>query len=188
MRGVKLYVDGALGSRGAALIEPYSDDPGNLGLLVLDRRPPGGRRPPGAGGRLPGRASTPSATAAAWWRSTPWSRRSAAPRPEARFRLEHAQVLRLQDIAAHGAAGDHRLDAAHPRHLRHALGAATAWGRRGSTGAYAWRKVLDAGGRLALGSDFPVESADPRLGPLRRRHPPGPRRATRRAAGCPASG
>jgi predicted amidohydrolase YtcJ len=30
--------------------------------------------------------------------------------------------------------------------------------------AYAWRKVLDFGGRLALGSDFPVESADPRLG------------------------
>ena len=34
VRGVKLYIDGALGSRGAALIEPYSDDPNNLGLLV----------------------------------------------------------------------------------------------------------------------------------------------------------
>src|SRR5262249_6753023 len=34
VRGVKLYADGALGSRGAALVEPYSDDPGNLGLLV----------------------------------------------------------------------------------------------------------------------------------------------------------
>ena len=37
-------------------------------------------------------------------------------------------------------------------------------GPRRLAGAYAWRKVLDAGGRLALGSDFPVESADPRLG------------------------
>ena len=37
-------------------------------------------------------------------------------------------------------------------------------GERRLAGAYAWRKVLDAGGRLALGSDFPVESPDPRLG------------------------
>jgi predicted amidohydrolase YtcJ len=34
VRGVKLYADGALGSRGAALVEPYADDPGNLGLLT----------------------------------------------------------------------------------------------------------------------------------------------------------
>src|SRR4029453_5289666 len=96
VRGVKMYIDGALGSRGAALVEPYSDDPGNLGLLVssgphLEEVPrralakgfQGGIRAIGDRGGLVALDAM--------------ERALGGPRPEARFRLEHAQVLRLQD-------------------------------------------------------------------------------------------
>ena len=62
VRAVKLYADGALGSRGAALLEPYADDPGNLGPRPDPARGDAGGRALRARPRLPGRASTRSAT------------------------------------------------------------------------------------------------------------------------------
>lgn len=66
MRGVKLYADGALGSRGAALLEDYSDDPGNRGLLVTEPAAleAAMRKARGCGVQV---ATTPSATAATGW-------------------------------------------------------------------------------------------------------------------------
>jgi len=85
------------------------------------------------------------------------------PRPEARFRLEHAQVLRLQDIERLARLGI--IASMQPTHATSDMPwAGDRLGQARLAGAYAWRKVLNAGGRLALGSDFPVESADPRLG------------------------
>ena len=162
VRGVKLYADGALGSRGAALIEPYQDDPGNLGLLVSseDHLREVATRAIAAGFQVAihaigdrGNLIALDALEAAM----------GGPRPELRERIEHAQVMRLQDIARLARLGV--IASMQPTHATSDMPwAADRVGERRLAGAYAWRKVLAAGGRLALGSDFPVESADPRLG------------------------
>jgi hypothetical protein len=85
------------------------------------------------------------------------------PRPEARFRLEHAQVMRPQDIERAARLGV--VFSYQPTHATSDMPwAPDRVGPERLPGAYAWRHALEAGGRLALGSDFPVESADPRLG------------------------
>ena len=85
------------------------------------------------------------------------------PKPDARFRIEHAQVRRLQDLERMARLGV--IASMQPTHATSDMPwAGNRVGDERLAGAYAWQKVLDAGGRLALGSDFPVESADPRLG------------------------
>jgi len=164
IRGVKLYADGALGSRGAALIEPYSDDPGNLGLLVssgdhmrdvaLRARRAGfqvGIHAIGDRGNLVALDALEAALAAA------------GPGDDPRFRIEHAQVMRPADIRRMARLGI--IASMQPTHATSDMPwAGDRVGERRLEGAYAWRQVLDAGGRLALGSDFPVERADPILG------------------------
>lgn len=162
VRGVKMYIDGALGSRGAALVEPYSDDPGNLGLLVStgDHLEDVARRALAAGFQVGIHAIGDRGGLVAL---DAMERALGGPRPEARFRLEHAQVLRLEDIQRMGRLGI--IASMQPTHATSDMPwAGDRVGERRLAGAYAWRKVLNAGGRLALGSDFPVESADPRLG------------------------
>jgi predicted amidohydrolase YtcJ len=161
-RGVKMYIDGALGSRGAALIEPYSDDPGNLGLLVSTgaHLEEVARRALAAGFQVAIHAIGDRGGLIAL---DAMERALGGPRPEARFRLEHAQVLRLQDIERLARLGI--IASMQPTHATSDMPwAKDRLGEARLAGAYAWRKVLNAGGRLALGSDFPVESADPRLG------------------------
>ncbi|HEX6204147.1 MAG TPA: amidohydrolase [Thermoanaerobaculia bacterium] len=165
VRGVKLYADGALGSRGAALVEPYADDPGNLGLLTA------------AGDHL--REVTARALAAGFQvgihaigdrgnlvaldaiEAALAGRDGAAGDP--RLRIEHFQVARLADVERLARLGV--IASMQPTHATSDMPwAGERVGERRLAGAYAWRKVLDAGGRLALGSDFPVEQADPLLG------------------------
>ncbi len=162
VRGVKLVADGALGSRGAALIEPYSDDPGNLGLLIL-----GGDaieavcRDALAAGFQVGIHAIGDRGALVTLDGI--ERCFGGPRPEARFRLEHAQVMRLADIERMARLGV--IASVQPTHATSDMPwAGDRVGERRLAGAYAWRKIAAAGGVLALGSDFPVESADPRLG------------------------
>jgi hypothetical protein len=162
VRGVKMYVDGALGSRGAALLEPYSDDAGNLGLLVStgDHLAEVARRAVARGFQVAIHAIGDRGGLVAL---DAMERALGGPRPEARFRLEHSQVLRLQDIQRMARLGI--IASMQPTHATSDMPwAGDRLGERRLQGAYAWRKVLDAGGRLALGSDFPVESPDPRLG------------------------
>ncbi len=162
VRGIKLYSDGALGSRGAALVEPYTDDPGNNGLLIT-----GGRemrdictRALETGYQVAthaigdrGNLVTLDAFEACF----------GEPRSDARFRIEHAQVMRLADIERMARLGI--IASMQPTHATSDMPwAEDRVGPDRILGGYAWRKVLDAGGRLALGSDFPVERADPRLG------------------------
>src|SRR6185295_11260200 len=94
VRGVKMYIDGALGSRGAALVEPYSDDPGNLGLLVSTgpHLEEVSRRALAKGFQVAIHAIGDRGGLVAL---DAMERALGGPRPEARFRLEHAQVLRL---------------------------------------------------------------------------------------------
>ena len=162
VRGVKLYADGALGSRGAALVEPYSDDPNNLGLLVStgDHMAEVARKAAANGFQVAIHAIGDRGGMIAL---DAMERALGGPRPEARFRLEHSQVLRLQDIDRMARLGI--IASMQPTHATSDMPwAGDRVGPRRLEGAYAWRKVLKAGGRLALGSDFPVESADPRLG------------------------
>jgi predicted amidohydrolase YtcJ len=162
VRGVKLYADGALGSRGAALVEPYSDDPGNLGLLVTpgDHMEEVARKAAATGFQVAIHAIGDRGGLVAL---DAMEKALGGPKPEARFRLEHSQVLRVQDIQRMAKLGI--IASMQPTHATSDMPwAGDRVGPERLAGAYAWRKVLDAGGRLALGSDFPVESDDPRLG------------------------
>jgi len=163
MSGVKFYADGALGSRGAALKAPYSDDHGNRGLLVT---------PPEKlldGMRKARRCGVQVATHAIGDRGNRLVLDDYATvlggdaRSDHRWRIEHAQVVSVEDIPLF-----ERLRAIASMQPTHATSdmpwAEARLGHERLAGAYAWRRFLQAGVRLALGSDFPVESADPRLG------------------------
>jgi hypothetical protein len=163
MAGVKLYADGALGSRGAALLEPYSDDHGNRGLLVT---------PPEqllAAMRKARACNVQVATHAIGDRGNRLVLDDYAEvlgedaRLDHRWRIEHAQVATLADIPRFQQLNV--IASMQPTHATSDMPWAEARvGRERLAGAYAWRRFLQSNVRLALGSDFPVESADPRLG------------------------
>ncbi|HTQ78851.1 MAG TPA: amidohydrolase, partial [Thermoanaerobaculia bacterium] len=162
VRGVKMYADGALGSRGAALLTPYSDDPGNTGLLTSppEHMEEVARQALAHGFQVGIHAIGDRGCRVAL---DAMEKALGGPRPEARFRLEHAQVMTLPDIARLGRLGI--IASMQPTHATSDMPwAGDRVGAARLAGAYAWQKVRKAGGRLALGSDFPVESADPRLG------------------------
>ena len=162
VRSLKLYVDGALGSRGAALLDEYSDDPGNHGLLMMEPAAYGAvvRRAMGCGlqvnshaiGDRGGRVVLDAYAAAM----------AAHPDHAGRHRMEHAQVLADAEIARFAPLGV--IASVQPTHATSDM--PWAEGRVGAriAGAYAWRRLLDGGARLALGSDFPVERVSPMLG------------------------
>ena len=88
---------------------------------------------------------------------------SAGIRPEQRFRIEHLQVVSPEDFPRLSGLGI--ISAMQPTHATSDMPwAEDRLGADRVRGAYAWRTVLDAGSRLALGSDFPVEQVDPFLG------------------------
>jgi predicted amidohydrolase YtcJ len=164
VRGVKLYADGALGSRGAALVEPYDDDPGNLGLLVSSgaHLADVARRARRAGFQVGVHAIGDRGNLVAL--DALEAALAADGGGEAlRFRVEHAQVMRLADVERMARLGV--VASMQPTHATSDMPwAGERVGEHRLAGAYAWRKVIDAGGRLALGSDFPVERAAPMLG------------------------
>jgi predicted amidohydrolase YtcJ len=163
MAGVKFYADGALGSRGAALLEPYSDDHANRGILVT---------PPEqllAGMQKARRCGLQAATHAIGDRGNRLVLDDYAQvlgkdaATDHRWRIEHAQVVALEDIPRFAQL--RTIASMQPTHATSDMPWAEARvGRERLAGAYAWRRFERAGVRLALGSDFPVESADPRLG------------------------
>ncbi len=161
--GVKLFADGALGSRGARLRAPYADDPGNRGLWVT---PPDelARRIEAAMDRGLQPAVHAIGDAAnhellgIYRRLLEGHPGWAALRP----RVEHAQVVSPADLPLFG-----RLPVVASMQPTHAT-SDMAWaedrlGPDRLAGAYAWRSILAAGGHLAFGSDVPVEPCDPRL-------------------------
>lgn len=162
VRGVKLYADGALGSRGAALVEPYADDPANLGLLTAstDHLTAVTRAATAAGFQVGIHAIGDRGNLVAL---DAFEAALGGPRPAVRCRVEHAQVMRLQDIDRMARLGI--IASVQPTHATSDMPWAEARvGPRRIEGAYAWRRLIAAGARLALGSDFPVESVDPLLG------------------------
>jgi predicted amidohydrolase YtcJ len=160
VRAVKMYADGALGSRGAALIEPYSDDPGNSGLMIAtpDHMADVARRAKAA--RF--QANT-HAIGDRGVRNVLEAYERAGVTPGDRFRIEHLQVISLADVPRLARAGV--IASMQPTHATSDMYWAEARvGPERIKGAYAWQTVQKAGGRLALGSDFPVEAVNPWFG------------------------
>ena len=161
VRAVKLYADGAMGSRGAAMFEPYSDDPGNTGLFVTS--PDELRRRVLAVARA-GYQPAVHAIGDRACESTLRAFSDPALLP-LRPRVEHLQVLLARDVPILKASG--AIASMQPTHATSDGPWAEARLGRGTArqkGAYAWRQVLDAGVPLACGSDFPVEDIDPPKG------------------------
>jgi predicted amidohydrolase YtcJ len=160
IRSVKLYADGALGSRGAALLEPYSDDPGNTGLMLAkpEHIEDVARRGKAAGFQINTHAIGDRGV-----RNVIDAYAKAGVAAGDRFRVEHLQVISPPDVPRLVERGI--IASMQPTHATSDMYWAEArLGPERVKGAYAWRTVLDAGGRLALGSDFPVEEVSPFLG------------------------
>ncbi len=160
-RAMKLYVDGALGSRGASLSEPYADRPDTSGLLLMDEDEATALFDKAIG------AGVQVATHAIGDRGNKlvldWYEDAFARHPDAddmRWRVEHAQILHLEDIPRFADLGV--IASMQPSH---AIGdlffAPDRLGPDRLDGAYAWRALIDAGVVIAAGSDAPVERGDP---------------------------
>ncbi|MDX1625391.1 MAG: amidohydrolase [Wenzhouxiangellaceae bacterium] len=162
-RTVKIYADGALGSRGAALLEPYSDDPGNRGLLFADDAALQSLvdRAMDCGLQVAIHAIGDRANRQAIDAIVAGQRRY--PENPGRHRIEHVQVVAPADIER---IGEHGIVASvQPTHATSDMRwAAERVGEERLRGAYAWRKLKSSGALLALGSDFPVEPANPMFG------------------------
>ena len=163
INSVKIQADGALGSRGASLIDDYSDHAGHKGLLLHETE------------TLQHYIDT--AMAAGFQVNTHAIGDNAnklildlyqdaitkSKTKALRHRIEHAQVLRLQDIPRFSS-----LNIIASMQATHATSdknmAVTRLGKQRILGAYAWRKLLDNNAIIAAGSDFPVESPNPFYG------------------------
>jgi predicted amidohydrolase YtcJ len=161
--GLKVFVDGALGSRSAYMLEPFTGDPKNRGILVTDRS---GLEDVVLRASAAGIASTIHAIGDAANRQAldVLERvRRQEPVRRLRHRIEHAQLVHLADIPRFA-----RLNVIASMQPQHATAdidlVETYWRGERIAGAYAWRKLLDRGARLALGSDCPVETMNPLLG------------------------
>jgi len=163
LRGVKFYADGALGSRGARLLAPYSDDPKNQGLWITT--PEELRRAVEvtvAGGWQPAIHAIGDAGVRAVLDAYQ-AARAARPGADLRLRLEHAQVVAPEDLPRFAKLGV--IASMQPTHATSDMPWAEARvGPERVRGAYAWRTLLRSGAHLAFGSDFPVEEVAPLLG------------------------
>lgn len=160
IRSVKAYGDGALGSRGAALIEPYSDDPDNYGLLVTaeERLPSLFNNIIGANFQLNFHAIGDRANRLALNQFAKTF--ELFPENNQRHRVEHAQVVAVEDIPLFKKYGI--IPAMQPTHATSDMNMAEdRVGKARLKGAYAWQTFLKQGSRIAFGSDFPVELANP---------------------------
>lgn len=163
MTGMKLFADGALGSRGAALAADYSDDEGNRGLWVMEP--------------VALKEATILASAAGWQVAThaigdaavhatldAYEAAEATQKgTDLRLRVEHAQVMTPDDIERLAKLGV--IASMQPTHATSDMPwAEQRLGPERVKGAYAWRSVLEAGGLIVAGSDFPVEEVSPMFG------------------------
>lgn len=163
VRSVKFYIDGALGSRGAALIEPYSDAPGTTGLLrttpdafvddVASAFKCGFQVNTHAIGDLGNRVVLDGYETAM----------RLVGRSVGRHRIEHAQIVHPEDIPRFRELGV--IASMQPTHATSDMyWAEDRVGEERLEGAYAWRSFLEEGVRIAFGSDFPVEHVNPLFG------------------------
>ncbi|MFN4025513.1 MAG: amidohydrolase [Hyphomonas sp.] len=156
-RAVKLYMDGALGSRGALLIEPYADRPDTAGLALME---------PGELEAVMAEAHSADVQLAIHAIGDLANRRildafgAGGYGAGERWRIEHAQLLHPDDITRVAASG--LIPSMQPSHAIGDLHFAPARvGLARLRGAYAWSSLIEAGAIIAGGSDAPVEVGSP---------------------------
>jgi predicted amidohydrolase YtcJ len=160
LAAVKLYSDGALGSRGAALLAPYSDMPSTKGLLFY---PDAEMRAKMNKAMKAGYQVNIHAIGDAGNHQILDAYAQLIPQyknVELRHRIEHAQVVTLEDIPRFKQLGI--IPSMQPTHATSDQNMAEQRvGHERIKGAYAWRTFLDQGSKIACGSDFPIESPNP---------------------------
>ncbi|MDA8699026.1 amidohydrolase [Flavobacteriaceae bacterium] len=157
IRSVKVYADGALGSRGAALKEDYSDDHGNRGSYVTpvdeiislaDVLAKNGFQ-----------MNTHAIGDAANYEVLKAYKKALTTNEDPRWRIEHAQVVTKEDRQFFGSK---IIPSIQPTHATSDMfWADERLGKERIQGAYAYKSLLDWSGKVALGTDFPVEHVSP---------------------------
>ena len=163
VKSIKLFFDGALGSRGAAFFEPYADDPNNNGLFRITpeyiTKVSEAALEAGMGvnthciGDRGNRVCLDSYEKAL----------KKYPNADHRFRIEHSQIVRPEDVKKFVDLDV--IPAMQPTHCTSDMRfVPIRVGEQRAEGAYAWRWFLDEGLKIPCGSDFPVESTNPMYG------------------------
>ena len=173
--GVKIFADGALGTRTAAMLAPYQDEPRNQGIEVTPKEEMR---------ELVSKASRAGISAAIHAIGDRANRdaldileecRQFGQGVDLRHRIEHVQLLHPTDIPRLAQLGV--IASMQPIHATSDMDMVQRhWGEERGRGAYAWRSLLDAGTKLVFGSDSPVEPLDPLAGihaAVTRRRPDG---------------
>ena len=162
LNGVKLYADGALGSRGAMLKAPYADDPAQRGLAITNATQLRNLMSRAAIDNFQiaihaiGDAANATVLDAI-------GELAAVYKGDRRWRIEHAQIVDTADIPRFGTLGV--IASMQPVHQSSdRLMAEARLGPARLAGAYAWKAITAGGARLAFGSDAPVETPDPFAG------------------------
>jgi hypothetical protein len=159
IRSVKLYIDGALGSRGAAMLEPYSDDVENRGLAFMGAEDllAAVEKANGMGFQVGIHAIGDHGNRLALDAFA--NAQDNKPSPM-RNLVEHAQIIALDDIPRFSELGV--IASMQPIHATSDMNMAEdRIGPERIKGGYAWRRLLDSGAIIASGSDFPVELPNP---------------------------
>lgn len=176
--GVKIFADGALGPRTAALIDPYENEPKNRGITVTDKEEMMEKASAAAANGLAvtvhaigDRANHDILDVYAALNTENGKRKT---ENELRHRIEHVQLLHPTDL--HRLADLNVIASMQPIHATSDMEMADRyWGDRARY-SYAWRTMLDSGATLVFGSDAPVEPIDPIRGihaAVTRRRPDG---------------
>lgn len=164
LRSVKLYSDGALGSRGAAMLEDYSDDPGNRGLLFNTQEQMNEMLMKGASaGYQMNVHAIGDAGNHQVLEGFEYVINQLGGQCDLRHRIEHAQVVSLEDIPRFQELC--LIASMQPTHATSDMNMAEdRVGTERIQGAYAWQRFLDQETVIAGGSDFPVEHVNPFYG------------------------
>jgi predicted amidohydrolase YtcJ len=164
VRSIKIIADGALGSRGAAMLEPYSDDAKNSGLMVTPPETIYAWAKKATDGGFQVNVHAIGDRANRVWLDVVTRLEQSNPKvKELRLRDEHAQVLALSDLPRFGLLGV--IPSVQPTHCTSDMRwAEQRLGPDRIKGAYAWRSLLKTGVHIAAGSDFPVEDPNPLWG------------------------
>lgn len=159
VRSVKVYADGALGSRGACLHEPYSDQPGHYGAMITTKEAliELAAQIAQSEYQMNTHAIGDSANTAA----LKAYKTALEGKPNRRWRVEHAQVVRPQDFEYFS---ENIIPSVQPTHATSDMyWAKDRLGQERIKGAYAFKTLLQQSGMVALGTDFPVEKVSPFL-------------------------
>lgn len=157
VRSAKVFTDGALGSRGAALRDPYSDDPHNYGLTLISKEDftKLSKRLADANFQMNSHAIGDSANHVV----LSVYKETLKDKTDARWKVEHAQILSPEHFAYFS---DNIIASVQPTHATSDMPwAEDRLGPERIKGAYAYQDILKNGKRLALGTDFPVEKVNP---------------------------